>query len=189
MVLHAKTIQKPGQRNASRLNQALMELGAMVCHPRNPDCLVCPIKGRCLARKQGLVNRFPCQKARPKMVKRWFAAFIVERNGRVLVRQRPRDGVNAGLWEFPNVELNDKPYCPIAVAGRCLGTVGFEVEKFCTIHHSITRYRNLLNVYVCRGYRCRPKGGERWENVQSLAVLALTAAHRKAADRYFYGTH
>ncbi len=83
-------------------NQALMELGATVCAPREPACGVCPIASSCLARERGTVAERP-RPRRGSRVRTWRvgAAVITERAGRVLVARRPEAGLLGGMWEFP----------------------------------------------------------------------------------------
>jgi len=95
--------------NCSALNQSLMELGALVCTPRNAQCLLCPLKKMCVAFREGRVEALPNLGRREPVTARRYAAFVVERDGKFLVRQRPAGVVNAHLWEFPNVELKEGP--------------------------------------------------------------------------------
>jgi len=95
---------------AASFNQALMELGALVCTPRSPGCLVCPVATRCAGRLAGREQELPVKtKAKPpKPVHR--LAVLIEAEGfaggggRVLVRQRPDEGLLARMWELPHVE-------------------------------------------------------------------------------------
>jgi A/G-specific adenine glycosylase len=89
----------------SHLNQSLMELGALVCTPRNPQCDICPGNKLCVAFRKGRTGELPNLSKREAATAKRFVAFVVERNGRFLVRQRPVGVVNAHLWEFPNVEI------------------------------------------------------------------------------------
>ena len=91
--------------SCSALNQSLMELGALVCTPRNPQCLICPVKKLCVAFKENRVEELPNLGKREAATVRRFIAFAMEHNGKFLVRQRPAGVVNAHLWEFPNVEV------------------------------------------------------------------------------------
>jgi len=92
-------------RACSHLNQSLMELGALVCTPRQPQCTVCPLKKLCVAFRDNRVEELPNLGKRAPATARHFIAFVVERQGRFLVRQRPAGVVNAHLWEFPNIEI------------------------------------------------------------------------------------
>lgn len=85
-------------------NQALMELGATVCAPRNPACDRCPIAGVCRARAEGRVNELPVLSERKKPLAQSMQALVATRGERVLLGRRPSDGLFGGLWEPPTVE-------------------------------------------------------------------------------------
>lgn len=98
--------------SCSNLNQSLMELGALICTPRNPQCGICPVRKLCSAFRENRVEKLPNLGKREAATNRRFAAFVVEQNGRFLVRQRPAGVVNAHLWEFPNVEIETRLFEP-----------------------------------------------------------------------------
>ena len=77
-----------GTGACSRLNQSLMELGALVCTPKAPRCNACPINKLCLARKEGRIEELPKLPGRPRTTRRRFVAFVTRRAGKFLVRQR-----------------------------------------------------------------------------------------------------
>ena len=155
----------------SFLNQSLMELGALVCAPRNPRCLICPVKKLCAAFRENRVNELPNFGKRTPVAARHFVAFIAERKGRFLVRRRPAGVVNTHLWEFPNVEIapsqggsgrksahyfrtkSQSRLTSAATNGlvvRAAKNLGFELsnaEPLCTVKHSITRYRITLEAF------------------------------------------
>lgn len=116
LVYHASriTFQKASSRTRSKkdeddtvshFNQSLMELGAVVCTPRYPQCGICPAKKLCAAFQEDRVGKLPNLGKGKAPTARRFVAFVVKQNGRFLVRQRPAGMVNAHLWEFPNVEI------------------------------------------------------------------------------------
>ena len=152
--------------DCSALNQALMELGALVCTSRNAQCLVCPVKKLCVAFQENRVGELPNLGKREAATARRFVAFVVESNGRFLVRQRPAGVVNAQLWEFPNVEVfapalplgapaSRRRVADVFLAGLSGGTPTLpgqfprpqKLEPLCTIKHSITRYRITLEAW------------------------------------------
>ena len=96
--------QTPAQ-NPGDYNQALMELGATVCLPRNPQCPLCPIRKLCQAFAHGTQNSVPIKKRRTtvKAVRR--SAFVLSHRNRILLLQRPKDVVWEHLWEFPSFDL------------------------------------------------------------------------------------
>jgi A/G-specific adenine glycosylase len=93
---------------ASDFNQALMELGAMVCTPRSPHCLTCPVRNHCSAREEGMEESLPIKKkAKPPRPELRTVALIEgtgEHEGKWLIRQRPQEGLLARMWELPHSE-------------------------------------------------------------------------------------
>ncbi|MFK3939664.1 A/G-specific adenine glycosylase [Alkalihalobacillus sp. NPDC078783] len=90
----------------SAFNQGLMELGALVCTPTSPGCLLCPVQSECGAYKQGLQNELPVKSKKKKAVPKQMAAFIVRnKKGQLLIEKRSEKGLLAGLWQFPNFEV------------------------------------------------------------------------------------
>ncbi|MBI1871690.1 MAG: A/G-specific adenine glycosylase [Chlamydiae bacterium] len=86
---------------ANSFNQAMMELGATVCMPQNPVCLLCPIQSDCKAFQQGLQGKYPI--AEKRIVQKNIKTFggLIWKKGKLLIRQRPLKGLLGGLWEFP----------------------------------------------------------------------------------------
>src|SRR4030095_14061622 len=132
----------------SLLNQALMELGALVCTPTAPACDICPLQSLCSAHKSSRVHQFPTPVKRPKITARHFVAFVLEHRRRYLVRQRPAHLVNGHLLEFPNLELKRK-FSSKAAAQQALGLIPNHIVHCLTIRHSITRYRMRLDAHMC----------------------------------------
>jgi len=152
-----------------------MELGALVCIPRGPQCRICPAKTLCVAFRENRVAELPNLGKRATATARHFVAFIVEQNGRFLVRQRPAGVVNAHLWEFPNLEIalnqggsgresahysskksqsrltsaatNRLPEPRITRAAKKMGLELSDAKPLCTVKHSITRYRITLEAF------------------------------------------
>ena len=106
---------------AGDFNQGLMELGALVCTPRTPGCLTCPVMLHCAGRLAGRELELPIKtKAKPPKPQVRLAAIIEgtgEQQGRVLIRQRPDSGLLASLWELPHVLLDEQGHGP-AKRGR-----------------------------------------------------------------------
>jgi A/G-specific adenine glycosylase len=167
----------------SALNQALMELGATLCTPRSPACLVCPLADQCRAHQAGQALAFPQSKARAVVTERRFVVAVLERAGKVLVRQRPSDVVNAGLWEFPNEELTAPPLDPLAAAVRWLNLPASGFMGLKSVKHSITRYRITLDVFraAAGSHRLAVETGAVWLALAELEALAFTSAHRRIA--------
>jgi len=178
LVIHA-TRDTRHASPASHLNQSLMELGALICTPRDPKCLICPISKHCFAFQNNRVSDFPNLDKRPAATARRFAAFVVEHRGSFLVRQRPAGVVNAHLWEFPNVELNGAPIEPAAAAHEVLGFVPKDLKAFCTIKHSITRYRITVEAFRTSATNRKSASLSRWLSLAELHKLSFPSAHKK----------
>ena len=85
-------------------NQALMELGATVCGPNTePKCDACPLAELCVGRQRGTAADLPVKAAKKARTVQEMTVYIFERDGRIALRRRPKEGLLAGLWEFPNV--------------------------------------------------------------------------------------
>jgi A/G-specific adenine glycosylase len=169
--------------NCSALNQALMELGATVCTPRAPTCLVCPLATHCSAHRAGRAEDFPQAKARATTTERRYVVAVLERAGKFLVRQRPAKVVNAGLWEFPNEELTDPATEACSAVANWLGLPAKTFTAMRPVKHSITRYRITLDVFRAdlRKQRLPVETGAIWADANTLEHLALTSAHRRIA--------
>jgi len=173
--------QSPEPR-ASFLNQSLMELGALICIPRPPQCLLCPVQGCCEAFRQQRTEELPNLGKRTASTARAFLAFVVESRGEVLVRQRPAGVVNAHLWEFPNQETTDHNPDPAVVFQTELGVKPTGIKSLCVVKHSITRYRMTLTSYMATVARRPAKPPGKWVKLDQLPGLAFTAAHKRLAS-------
>jgi A/G-specific adenine glycosylase len=167
--------------HCSNLNQSLMELGALVCTPRNPRCRICPVKKLCVAFHDNRVEELPNLGKREKTTARRFVAFVVERGGKCLVRQRPAGVVNAHLWEFPNDEHNGFKSTAREMFMCEFGFVPAELSPLLTVKHSITRYRITLEAFAISVKRLPPKTSGFWKTPAQMRRLAFTAAHKKLA--------
>jgi len=166
--------------NCSALNQSLMELGALVCTPRNPQCLICPVKKLCMACGEGRVDELPNLGERQQATARRFMAFVIERDGKFLVRQRPVGVVNAHLWEFPNVELNGGKVHAKKIFETEFGFAPAAISPLTMIKHSITRYRITVEAFKLNlGKAAFSKNGAIWKTPAQMQALAFTSAHRK----------
>lgn len=174
----AEEILPAGQ--IGHFNQSLMELGALVCTPRDPACLVCPVASLCPTRKQGWQAKIPAPKKKTQYEEVTEAAVVIRRkDGRVLVRRCQPGERWAGLWDFPRVSAGKNS--EIAAAVHSLAGVHPELgERFATLKHGVTRYRITLDVYNAT---CASPGkasaDAQWTTIESLAALPLSVTGRK----------
>jgi len=169
----------------SCFNQSLMELGALICTPREPQCGVCPISKHCVAYREDRILELPYTVRGIRATPKRFVAFVVNKRGRLLVRQRPAGVVNAHLWEFPNLEMSPADSDLEQAARRVLKILPRRLEPLCTVKHSITRYRITLEAYrVVIDHGARISAGKgRWLDRKQLGQLAFTSAHGRVLRR------
>jgi len=184
LVHEAGSIQRRGERNCSDFNQALMELGALICTPKQPRCSRCPVRKYCIAFRRQCVDRIPHPAQRTASIRRRFIAFILGIDGRYAVRQRSTGAINGGLWEFPNTELAGDCSSIKAAAASVLGPGQIPGARLVRINHSITRYRVTLDVHRIESSAslATPADDVQLLPLSRLGRLAFTGAHRKIVD-------
>lgn len=134
-------------------NQAMMELGALVCTPRKPTCHSCPVARFCQALKSNLVDQYPQRRKRPpKKEAQWVAGVVVKR-GAILLLQRPEQGLLGGLWEFPTVSLARGDDATGRLMDHIQKTTHLAVtmrQPIVTVRHAYTHFKIQLTAYLCR---------------------------------------
>jgi A/G-specific adenine glycosylase len=170
--------------HCSHLNQSLMELGALICTPKQPQCPVCPVQKSCYARQNGLTESLPNLSLREEPTSRHFMAVVAHSGNRVLVRQRPSGVVNAHLWEFPNVEVTGRKPGMSHIGKEIFGAGLQNARHLCTIKHTITRYRITLEAHRAELAEKvqKPSGAGKWCTASDLRKLAFPSAHRKIVE-------
>jgi A/G-specific adenine glycosylase len=140
----------PGQ--AGSYNQALMDLGATICTPRQPACAKCPLAEYCQAHKLGVQEERPVVKSRPALPHYVVTAAVIERQGRFLITQRPLNGLLGGLWEFPGGKLQPGEDLASCLQREILEELGTEVcvgGSSGVYRHAYTHFRVTLHAFFC----------------------------------------
>lgn len=201
---------------ASDFNQALMELGALVCTPKSPHCLTCPVMEHCSARQEGKEEQLPIKtKAKPPRPEYRVVALVEGRGdhiGRVLIRQRPQEGLLARMWELPHLQtpavrsgrMPDEPAMDI-LAGALLeeGIATRPIAHLTDAEHTFSHIHWNLQVYRCReedlpqaaelkaiyvaGDSGEPSGQTvyRWIDEQDMQHYAFPNVFLKILQNYF----
>ena len=94
----------------SEYNQAIMELGALVCTPKSPKCDNCPVSSFCEAYKLGTVSSIPIKSKKIKKRARFFNYFIIESNGKIILQKRTEKDIWNGLYQFPLLEVEKSDF-------------------------------------------------------------------------------
>ena len=170
-------------------NQAVMELGATLCTPTSPRCLVCPLTDDCVARANGTERERPVKRKRGPTPHHDIAAGIVWRGEDVLIARRPRDGLLGGLWEFPGGKRSSDESIEEACVREVREETGLDVacgEHFMSIDHAYTHFRITLHLIHCTvmGGELEPRGCEapQFVSVDALERFPFPRANRKAID-------
>jgi len=170
------------------LNQALMELGATLCTPKNPQCSSCPIHRRCDAFARGDAEQLPIKRKKPRPRPMRAVAAWIERNGKILVVRRPEKGLMAGLWELPGGEIEPTDEAKDRLTEILASVVGLEIRESQSvgrIEHIFTHRRLALELFRCRadkGQRVRRNqlSAHRWIRPAQLLELAHAGSTRRA---------
>lgn len=171
------------KEEAGDWNQALMELGAILCTAGRPACLVCPARALCRAKKEGREGEIPPRRRTRERPLLAFAAGLMRREGKILLAKRPPEGLFASTWELPAVELGkgDVPRELLSAYFEGAVVVG---EKLGRVQQALTHRELCVEVYELRA-RGKLRVGEpyveyRFVNLPSELPGGLSSAARKA---------
>jgi A/G-specific adenine glycosylase len=174
-----------------RFNQALMELGALLCTPKRPACPDCPLRHRCGALALGLTGRLPVRRKRGAIPHKAAAAAILRNDaGEILIVRRPASGLLGSLWKFPGGLLaeGEKPAAGLRRAVR--EELGIEItvsRRLAAVDHAYTHFRTTLSAYAGKITAGTPAATDgrlwRWIPPSDLAQLPLAKVDRMIAGK------
>ena len=169
-------------------NQALMDLGATICKPQNPACLLCPLLGICKAQRLGLQDKRPVVKKKPPTPHYDVTAAIIRNNGRVLIAQRPADKLLGGLWEFPGGKCEPGESLQECLKREIREELGMRIEvsqQRLTLRHAFTHFKITLHVFeaewVGGGPRALEVAAFKWVRTSQLVDYAMGKTDRAIA--------
>ena len=156
-------------------NQAMMELGATVCRPQSPTCLVCPVNVFCEAFHTARQNEFPYRRETKPTPERHLAVGVIYRDDKVLITQRQLDGLLGGLWEFPGGQLAEGETAETACVRHIAEVVNLSVSnvRYLTrVRHAYTHFKVVVDVFEC-DYQAGEVGLNGPRDAKWIAVTAL----------------
>lgn len=180
----------PGK--AGFYNQALMDLGAMICTPRDPDCGSCPVSANCLAYQLGVQEERPVKLPRKKVPHHTVTAAVIQRDGHVLLAQRHNDRLLGGLWEFPGGTMEERDADLSACLEREieeeLGVVIKVGMPFGQYKHAYTHFKITLHAFLCElnpGAVPQPLASQAvdWVPIEMLDEYPMGKVDRLIANR------
>ena len=173
--------QQPGT-----FNQAMMEIGAVVCKPQHPLCDTCPVLKMCKAYQSGAVLDYPKTVKKPPTPQYRIAVGVVFKNGRALITRRKPSGLLGGLWEFPGgkIQRGESP------EAACIREIKEEVNlaikvdsHLSRVKHAYTHFKIVMDVFCCSyvSGRVALNGpvDHRWINLQQLDNYPFPKANHK----------
>jgi len=168
--------------------QAIMDLGAMVCTPRQPLCPECPLRKLCQANRLGLSEQLPVKRPKKAVpVRQQVALLLRDVQGRMLVRQRPLSGLLGGMWEFPTAEIVGAETAE-AVALRTLRELGLSapLQQMVCLTHTYSHFKLELTVFYGRVADSGrvAETGDQWLDDVGLSSLPLHGVQRKAYQQW-----
>ena len=169
------------EHQAGAYNQALMELGGLICTPARPSCLVCPARPWCRAAAAGEADRIPLKAPRPTVTRVVEVGLALRHGGAWLLRQCPKGGRREGLWEFPHKAIgqDDVPETGARAFIREITGHDAELRPAGKHDHSITRYRVSINLFVADLARPLNPDVGRWVSDAEMPGLPMSAPHRR----------
>jgi len=172
------------QGSAGDYNEAMMELGATICLPKNPNCTRCPMATVCLGFKQGNPTAFPVKQPRKKVPHLVVgAAVVVGKSGKILIAQRREKEMLGGLWEFPGGKQEKGETIQACIARELKEELGIEIEVgafLVTVHHAYSHFTMELHTYFAKIISGKPHPIEcqdfRWVELSTLRKFPYSKA-------------
>ncbi len=178
------------QTRTGDYNQAMMELGALICLPTNAKCAACPVQQFCVAFKNATVEERPVKKSKKEVpTVRVGAAVMMDKTGKVLITKRPQDAMLAGMWEFPGGKQEAGEEIKSTVARELQEEMQLEVratEKLGTYRHAYTHFKVVLDAYFCEIIGGTMKliyaDDAQWVKIESLNDYPMGKIDRMISD-------
>jgi A/G-specific adenine glycosylase len=167
-------------------NQGMMELGALVCSPKNPKCGECPLKGKCVADQKSIAESLPNRGESQTKIAIRVTCAVIRNNGKIFIQKRPNKGLMGGLWEFPGGKTRQGETDQQAIHREIkeeLGVTIKNVKKVERIKHGYTKFDVDLHCFSAdlgKGeVKLMAATEGKWVTQKSLKKFAFPAADRK----------
>jgi A/G-specific adenine glycosylase len=166
-------------------NQAIMDLGAIICTRSQPRCSHCPWQSHCQAYNKGIQTQLPLRKmSAPLPHKRIGVAVVINDQNQILIDRRPPEGLLGGLWEFPGGKIEANETVEDCIKREILEEIGIEItvgKSLITIDHAYTHFRVTLYVHLCQYVSGTPRAIEceevRWVTLEAIESFPFPKAN------------
>ncbi|GEK31515.1 adenine DNA glycosylase [Kurthia zopfii] len=167
-------------KKPSEFNQGLMELGALVCTPTSPKCLLCPVRDYCGAFAEGRTTELPIKTKKTKVKKLSYDVFVVENEeGKLLLEKRPETGLLANMWQFPMIEQAAEYASTVELSKSYQIELGGQSE-LPSLKHIFSHIVWNLNSFYIKGESTK---GD-WFTLEQIAELPLPVPMQKILHSY-----
>ena len=172
---------------AGDYNQALMDLGATICLPKNPLCLLCPLAELCQARALGVQEQRPVLKPKPLIPRKIKGAAIIIRDGQTLLNQRPAEGLLGGLWEFPSAEVDADSAEALSAAIE----TGYRLKvrplaRMDAVRHAYTHFKLTQIPWRCEPIHIPADSTLKWVDIAELSNYPMGKVDRAIAKNAIF---
>jgi len=159
-----------------------MDLGATICLPKNPRCLLCPLMELCEARKNGTQELRPVLKPKKKSPQYVDVAAVIIKRGKVLLSQRPADGLLGNMWEFPNARVQADPAKEIVKSLKAQTKLQVKKkEALGIVQHAYTHFKVTVHVYQCESISIPKDKNLKWVKISELENYPMGKVDRQIA--------
>ena len=179
----------PTNSLSGQINQALMDLGSLICTPKSPDCEHCPVVTLCRSAQMGVQHVIPALKTEKNIESRTELALVIQKSGKYLMMRYPQGVRWAGLWDFPRHQLchdvqerDLSDYC-----SNIKRLTGYQVvlhDQLAEFRHVVTRYNITLKVFHAKVIGCKNSAAYQteWVEAINLADMPLNSTGRKITE-------
>ncbi len=173
----------------SQFNQAIMELGALVCTPKNPHCTQCPLATDCVALTTHQVSKFPFKSAKPPVPHYTIGVGVIWKDGKILIGRRRDDQMLGGLWEFPGGKQEGDESIQETISREVDEELGIKVavgDCITVVKHAYTHFKITLHAYTCawvEGVPVPQSAAElRWVDIDTLSDHPFPKANGRVIE-------
>ena len=173
---------------AGDYNQALMDLGATICLPKNPRCLLCPLTKICKARINGTQGKRPVLKKKKSVPHHIHTAAVLLKKNTVLLVKRPSKGLLGGMWEFPNARVKKEP------AGELVKLIktAYKIKvrkrsEMKSVGHAYSHFKVTVYPFLCDAVLVSKSENMKWVRINELDDFPMGKVDRQIAKQLISG--
>lgn len=170
------------QKHPGDYAQALMDLGATICRPKNPLCFSCPVAKPCQAFKQSLQNIIPVKKPKAEKPKKYGAVFVIQSGNEVLIEKRPEKGLLANLYQFPTTEWLKEEFSIEHYLSQAPFDANWSISHE-RVKHVFTHFELYLLPFYIDLPKKKPIQGKKWHHLDQIDEIGFPTLMKKVMQK------